>query len=316
MTFICSKTDDISITEAIDSLGLEDEVSGLQDELDASDSQIKSIQTTIEDVAESKHTYQANIEQHDESIEKWEDLKDRLLDGETVYAPSSSKKRKSTASRSSPKKKRRTRDDSYSGDDSKSDRSGDSEIEEIDEDSGFRQALNEDDIDDMINKLKREKKTFRVERADLEDRLKELRSNIRAIKARQKETQSKINALCIAGRNQYSKGAIQQDFAAGIRELDQENAAEEDEENFNPDEDLRDYTSVAESLPVFCVSSRAYQKLSGRLKKDPNIPGFSTLEQTEMPQLQAHCRKLTESGRASACRLFINKVCQGRSFDY
>jgi hypothetical protein len=68
--------------------------------------------------------------------------------------------------------------------------------------------------------------------------------------------------------------AIQQDFAAGIKELDQENAAEEDEDNFNPDEELRDYDKVAESLPVFCVSSRAYQKMSGRLAKDDGVPGF------------------------------------------
>ena len=40
----------------------------------------------------------------------------------------------------------------------------------------------------------------------------------------------KMSAMCISGRNQYSKGAIQQDFAAGMRELDQELAAEEDEE--------------------------------------------------------------------------------------
>jgi hypothetical protein len=43
------------------------------------------------------------------------------------------------------------------------------------------------------------------------------------------------------------------------KELDQELALEEDEENFNPDVELRDYEQVAQSLPVFCVSSRGYQ---------------------------------------------------------
>ena len=43
------------------------------------------------------------------------------------------------------------------------------------------------------------------------------------------------------------------------KELDQELALEEDEENFNPDVELRDYDQVARSLPVFCVSSRGYQ---------------------------------------------------------
>jgi hypothetical protein len=64
-----------------------------------------------------------------------------------------------------------------------------------------------------------------------------------------------------------------------------ENAMEEDEENFNPEEELRDYDEVAKSLPVFCVSSRAYQKLCGRLQKDEKVPGFKTPEETEVSRL-------------------------------
>ena len=67
---------------------------------------------------------------------------------------------------------------------------------------------------------------------------------------------------------------------------------------------------VAESLPVFCVSSRAYQRLSGRLEKDSAVSGFTNLEQTEMPQLQDHCRKLTEAGRAASARSFLNGLSQ------
>jgi hypothetical protein len=33
-----------------------------------------------------------------------------------------------------------------------------------------------------------------------------------------------------------------------------ENAQKEDEENFDPEEDIRDYDKVARSLPVFCCS--------------------------------------------------------------
>lgn len=93
--------------------------------------------------------------------------------------------------------------------------------------------------------------------------------------------------------------------------LDQETAAEEDEANFDPEVDLRDYDAVAESLPVFCVSSRAFQKLSGRLQKDDfNNAGFQSIEDTEIPQLQAHARKLTEAGRASNSRRFLNDLVQ------
>ena len=119
---------------------------------------------------------------------------------------------------------------------------------------------------------------------------------------------SRLSALCISGRNEYSKGAIKSDFAMGIKELDQEIAAEDDEENFDPDIEVRDYDKVARSLPVFCVSSRGYQKLQGRLRKDPPVPGFTNIEETEIPALQNHCEKLTETGRAANCKAFINKL--------
>lgn len=87
-------------------------------------------------------------------------------------------------------------------------------------------------------------------------------------------------------------------------------AAEEDEENFNPDIESRDYDEVARSLPVFCVSSRGYQKLQGRLRKDPTVPGFKTTSETEIPQLQAHCKQLTGKGRVANCKRFINNLSQ------
>lgn len=137
-----------------------------------------------------------------------------------------------------------------------------------------------------------------------------MRKESQEAKKAEEKIDSRMAAMCIAGRNNYSKGTIQQDFAAGIKELDQELAAEEDEDNFNPDVETRDYDEVARGLPVFCVSSRGYQKLQGRLRKDPNIGGFATLEETGIPQLQAHCDKLTETGRSANCRSFNNKLSQ------
>jgi hypothetical protein len=65
--------------------------------------------------------------------------------------------------------------------------------------------------------------------------------------------------------------------------LDQDQAQARDGADFNPDVQERDYEQLAEMLPVFCVSSRAYQKLSGNMKKDEAISGFPTLEDTESP---------------------------------
>lgn len=85
----------------------------------------------------------------------------------------------------------------------------------------------------------------------------------------------------------------------------------EDEASFNPDNDSRDYEAVAQSLPVFCVSARAYQKLSGRLQKDTvQVDGFPSVEDTEVPGLQEHTRRLTDTGRAHNSRRFLQELEQ------
>lgn len=118
--------------------------------------------------------------------------------------------------------------------------------------------------------------------------------------------------LLSASRSEFrGRQTSSQSVFADCHRLDQEAAIEEDENQFNPDEDMRDYDEVARNLPVFCVSSRAYQNMRGRLQKDDfNNDGFRNVEETEIPQLQQHAKKLTESGRAATCRRFLNEMCQ------
>ncbi len=62
-------------------------------------------------------------------------------------------------------------------------------------------------------------------------------------------------------------------------------------------------------MTVFCVSSRVFQKLNKRLQhEDYNCSGFERIEDTEVPQLQEHARKLTEAGRAANSRRFLNEL--------
>ncbi|KAL1602564.1 hypothetical protein SLS60_005980 [Paraconiothyrium brasiliense] len=45
--------------------------------------------------------------------------------------------------------------------------------------------------------------------------------------------------------------------------------------------------------------------MCGRLKKDEDVPGFRTQEETEIPQLKTHCMSLTESGRIQTSHTFL-----------
>lgn len=310
VTFICSKTDDISITEAIDSLGLEEDVAEFEKQRDHCNDQMKQIQNNIADLSESREIYKLTVSSASEDIELWEALQEQLDDGKPVFAPSPrAHKRKKAYSSKQPQKKKQVFDDDTDDDFQDSD---DDEPESDDEVTfqAERTRLSETDIKEKLKELRQTWKSARHEGLQIKCSIDDLKTQIRELEAKKEEIKAIMSRICIAGRNQYSKSAIQQDFAAGVKEIDQENAAEEDEENFNPDEEMRDYNQVARSLPVFCVSSRAYQKMCGRMQKDDEVPGFVAPEETEIPQLQTHCKKLTEAGRIQTSRAFLRSVCQ------
>ena len=318
ITFICSKTDDISVTEAIDSLGLGEQVTEFEEQQDQYNEQIKQIQSKTADHIESREVYTIAITGASEEIELWETLLEELEEGNPVFTPlPKTHKRKRAGSSKQPRKKTRfLDDDTYDDTDDDTDdgiQDTDHNKSESDDEVIFqveRTRLSKSDIKEKLKELRETEKNARREERQINRSIDELKPRIHELKAKKAEIKASISRICIAGRNHYSKSAIQRDFATGIKEIDQENAAEEDEDNFNPEVEMRDYDEVARSLPVFCVSSRAYQKMCGRMQKDDGVPGFVDPQDTEVPQLQAHCRKLTEGGRIQTSRAFLTTVCQ------
>ncbi|PCG92705.1 Hypothetical protein PENO1_087350 [Penicillium occitanis (nom. inval.)] len=315
VTFICSKTDDISILEAQESLGLEQEMGGLWAKSDEYNSEKRKHKKRLDELKETKEEYTAVVDEIDEQIEIWEALKDDIDDGKTVYAPrdsSSSKKRKrgrQSKASGAPRKRQRSSDSDLDSNYASNDDNDGADSEE-DESEPKGEPLTLEDIEEKLAELKTTKKEGRRHRQEIEAEMKVVRKQISELNEEDAKVQAEMSHIAISGRNEYSRGAIQQDFASGIRELDHELAEETDASNFNPDVDVRDYDKVAKSLPVFCVSSRAYQKLSGRFQKEANVPGFRTVEETEVPQLQAHCKKLTEASREANSRRFLNALDQ------
>ena len=312
VTFICSKTDDISLMECQESLGLE-EMSNLWAEAERHTMEKRPLKQRLNELKETKKDYVAAVDEIDGQLDIWDHLKDEIDEGKLVFAPreqSESRKRKRGSGTDSPRKKPRSTDsdDDYVSTDHEGD-SG-SEREEHEELQSQGDPLTKDQIDEKLGELKALKKDARRHKSDLDNQITEVRKQISELEAAENKIQAEMSAIAISSRNEYSRGAIRQDFAAGIKELDQEMAEEQDSLNFDPDMETRDYDEVARSLPVFCVSSRAYQKLQGRLKKEPTVPGFQGLQETEVPQLQAHCRKSTENGREANSRRFLNSLDQ------
>jgi len=312
VTFICSKTDDISVAEAADTLKLPDlqlietELTKLDDRRDELADEFDKTEAELSD-----HT--AAIEDIENNIETWEKLSDRRWAGEAVFAPdfTSARKRKSEEALPGSNKRRRTTDSASDNNLKHVDliaEPGSQQNQIIDLTDETDQPLSDEAITEKVSELRSLKRDARGRLFEIKQQLGRLKTDMHDIETHKKDLDARRSELCVAGRNQYSKGAIQQDFAAGVKELDQENAEEENPDTFNPDEMLRDYEEVARSLPVFCVSSRAYQRLSGRFQREAVVSGFARLEQTEIPQLQAHCKALTVAGRTTSCRRWLNTL--------
>ena len=93
VSFICSKTDDISNTEASLSLGLEDELSESWNAAKEMDKRIESLQAQIASLDKEKKIIWGQLEACENDTDVWEDLQTELSCGKTIYAPSNSAKR-------------------------------------------------------------------------------------------------------------------------------------------------------------------------------------------------------------------------------
>ncbi|KAF2995752.1 hypothetical protein E8E14_003295 [Neopestalotiopsis sp. 37M] len=312
VTFICSKTDDISVLEASESLGIDGEISESYERSEDLRRTKDRLKKQIVDLRAKKRGYNDTVEDIETRWDAWDDLRTKISEGETVYAPtekSSSKKRKRQSKSSKSRKNHASSDIDDSDDDSESDWSDKENSQPTEEQT----PLTEQEIEQTLASLKAQKKQIREDKRELDGEIRQISQQMEECQKERDTLLGEMRAICVQGRNDYSRGAIKRDFAAGIKELDQENAVDEDEATFDPDQDLRDYDEVERTLPVFCVSSRAYQSISGRFQKDDikaTELGFPEAKDTEIPQLQDHAKKLTEAGRASTCRRFLNDFSQ------
>lgn len=104
----------------------------------------------------------------------------------------------------------------------------------------------------------------------------------------------------IQARNTYSKKELKHDFARGIHAFHSRSRHVP-----SSTQDPSYCHALEQDLSVFCVSTCAYQKLQGRLRREAPVSGFSALEQTEIPQLQAHCITVTEQAREASALRFL-----------
>jgi seryl-tRNA synthetase len=151
-------------------------------------------------------TLQNTMDNCDDEIEEWEALEEKLIDGKTVYAPvvKTRKRKRSPSSTDSGDED----EDRYSDEPSNKSQSSD-----------HGPSLTAEDIETKSQELKDQKKEARLGRTKIEAEIKELKTKIKDFEAEIRSIEDNRSRICISARNQYSKSAIQVDFAAGIKEV-------------------------------------------------------------------------------------------------
>lgn len=199
VSFICSKTDDISITEAAESLGLEAETAESWEAAEDMRKTTLSLQSRISDLKDTQKKLGEQIEECETEADMWEDLQSQISGGEAVYAPTAN-----------PRKRRR--DNSMDDYDSSPSDKENSQPEQS------RKLLTEEDIEQKISSLRAQRKNLRGGNRSLNSQIAESRQEIVKIQKEREKILADVKAICIQGRNEYSRAAIKQDFAMGIKE--------------------------------------------------------------------------------------------------
>lgn len=128
--------------------------------------------------------------------------------------------------------------------------------------------------------------TYRTELDDVEDEERRLTAKEAELTAPLLKIKAGLRTACIEERNMYTIRRLQLDFEAGLRSIKKDlNEVKEKTPEMSPASRARTRQSQAK-LNVFCVSSKAFQKLNGRLRWDQRIEGFPTKEHTGILALQ------------------------------
>jgi hypothetical protein len=316
VTFICSKTDDISILDAIEALGLENDIAELQLEIEQTNDHIASLKQKVEKDIKTRPTY-ANIAGYeDDGAQSWSYDGYNLDDDGRASPPKGKNLKISPFSSTCKPPILRSHNRQGSSESalksmldhhSKSQRNENGPIKH--EHSLSQEQLTSDAIGEKTERTEAGINANLVE-ATIPTHLISTLVRIDQLRENCAAAQSDISAICIAGRNEYLKRAIRLDFKNNIETIDVKNAVEEFRNGFDKNQGARDYVTIADSPPIYCVSSLAYRYLSNRQKQDTKVQGFTDIKQSEIPQLRNHYEKLTEAGITTACKNFQHRFSQ------
>ena len=275
-TFIvCSKADTLPAEDDTEIRALRKEHHQLWATRDCGEETIRSESRKKEAVEDQRTHVKTKIRRNQEDLCIWEGLQDKQQRGKLAFSPASSRKRLAKEI-PSPCKRQQVenvlggvdRSSRHSPTGANSDSGSDSELEPLDE-MLAKTPLTAAQVSAKILELQSTGEELRCENTKLDGEIKRLRKVVKEAEASKNRSQAEIDLLCLLRRNDFCKSEIK------IRRG---------------------------QFPVFCVSSTAYQSFRGRSGHRTSFPSFSTVEDTEIPALQAFVQDLAAKRRIEKWR--------------
>ncbi|KAL1961294.1 hypothetical protein VTO42DRAFT_22 [Malbranchea cinnamomea] len=299
ITFICSKTNDIGITEAHATFGLDSKVEEeIGRGIDIIDARIEAIRTELRNLEDERDKASGD----DAHVTEYSLRLEEAFTENTASLQPGHKRNTSMDSGSLSAK------DSLHGD-VRAELSAVTPIPEMDDDVISSSNMTVDQLKQEQRDISCKRKLSFSRTKIIQSRIADLSKELKQYEHARLELEHEPSHLCIIERNERSREHIQLDFAIGVKQLGKETAAAR-EDTTDPFVSAGDYDTLAQSLSVFCVSARAYQKLQGRMKWDNPIKGYTYVEDTEIPQLRKHSIDSTVATRIAASEAFVNGLEQ------
>ncbi|TEA21515.1 Nuclear GTPase SLIP-GC [Colletotrichum sidae] len=310
ITFICTKTDVIRVKEAAASLGLKDTIEKMDRSIDETKSKIGDVKSELAELEHMKRHLQEQSKFLVDEIDTWQGLRKQAANGEITYEPTVSPRKRKLQKINEARKKAKVVDELSDTEDEAGD-----ESDTPSDNDAQRELVSVEQAKIKLEQLKETKRALKEEKRNVALQIKELKESYSNLNAQRTNLKEEKSLLCIRRRNDYSRREIQNDFGFGLKELDDDLWATQNQgsqERVGDDDDNEgiDYAEIGRALPVFCVSSSGFLGLIG---KDPDakpITGLTAVEDTQIPGLQRHTLEVAEAAIGHHHKHRLNEVCR------
>ncbi|KAH9951114.1 hypothetical protein B0H21DRAFT_353427 [Amylocystis lapponica] len=318
ITFIATKCDDVHSEEIINDLGLKKDpkLEKILQYLLHCDGKIQKwlkkkqeVESEIEGNDKEHNCLKNHLKQYKAqltALENGEDLAVAFFDESVIQKFSSNKRKHAAGGQDSRKKMKSGSVDDEETSSSDNDTTSISSLttdpedtaEEKTDDAGQRLRIKIETMESSLQMLLQSSNNLLKKQAEVSRILQSLQDE-KLVLEQEKKT------FCSLKRSESSCKQLKEDFRTGLKEFDDDEALQNDGENFDPDEDQRDYDMI--DLPVFACSSRDYIFLN-----ENNGSGqpacFSRIEDTGIPDLQKWCRQLPVTSRNRIVHTFLERL--------